>query len=297
MKAVVQLRSRMAADQSEKLKGQPCTESEVAVLLHENADVYKPSGEVLCMLRRRCIGEAAMERAYPSLHALKRYTTDNRGVYAGRPRVPRESSDGVALKNTRTMDEHGKILQVQSAIVGYYDRQGGRHPYCRATAFTGNEVEKWNQVLPMVGEAAALFKSEAPQRYEAQLKMAQRANPAYVIPGTPFTTLTVNNNVVAATHKDAGDYKDGLGLISVVRRGTYRGAWLTFPEYGVGVDLGHGDAVFFNSHDWHGVTPFHDEEEGHERISVVYYFRERMVDCGSPEEELRRARRTGGGKL
>lgn len=67
-------------------------------------------------------------------------------------------------------------------------------------------------------------------------------------------------------------------MISCVRRGTHGGAVLSFPEYGTGVELDDGDVLLFNPHEWHGVTPFEGElSEDHERISIVYYLRERMT--------------------
>ena len=266
------------------------TRQDVAMLLTGDCDVYKPDGKVLCQLRRGALSAVVLEQAYPALHHLRKYTTDNRGAYSGNETSRGQMrEDGRLSRQTRTIAD-GKVVQVASAIVGYYDRQGGRFPFCRKTAFTANEVDKWNTLLPMVREAAGVFKQCSPERYAAQLAATKKCAPDWIIPGTPFSTLTVNNNVVpAAIHKDKGDYKDGLGLISVSRLGSYSGAWLTFPEYAVAADLYDGDLIFFNSHEWHGVTPFEDAVD-HERISVVYYFRERLLDCGTASQELERAK-------
>jgi hypothetical protein len=274
----VQLRSRVANVSNRA--GQFVTEDEVKILLNGDADVYKPNGEPLVFLRRGAISKDVCEAAYPALYELRKYTTRNRGRYGG----------ASARKSGSTVTEDGKAINVASAVVGYYDRQGGRFPFCRETAFVGQESEKWATIMPMVRRAAELFEEEVPLRYAKQMEMAAKTHPAYVITGTPFTTLTVNNSVVGSIHTDVGDYKDGIGVISVVRRGVYKGGWLVFPEFGVGADLQDGDLLFFNSHDWHGVTPFHDTEEGFNRVSVVYYFREKMLECLAPEEELKRVR-------
>lgn len=266
MKQVVQLRARRVY--KEKLAGRKMTSSDVHVLLRGDTDVYKPNGDPLCFLRKRAIPEDIAEAAYPALHALRSHTSNNRGIYAGEKRV--QSYKG--SKNSGTSP-------VATAIVGYFDRQGGRHPYCRQTAFTAKEVEQWATLVPMAQAVAGVFESAVPSRFKAQQAIAARTNPAWVIDGTPYTTLTVNNNVVAATHTDKGDFKDGFGCISVAKRGEYDGAILMFPEYGVGVQLEDRDVFLFNPHDWH------------ERISVVYYFREKMVKCGSPDEELANAKR------
>ena len=127
-------------------------------------------------------------------------------------------------------------------------------------------------------------------RHSAQESACKALNPSWVIRETPFTTMTVNYNVCGAVHKDAGDFKDGMGIITCHRRGVYRGGVLGFPEYGLGVELFDRDLLFFNPHDWHGVTDFVDAQDGFERISVVYYMRADMAKCGSPEEELERVR-------
>lgn len=98
----------------------------------------------------------------------------------------------------------------------------------------------------------------------------------------------------SGVHTDKGDYKDGFGVIVVLRRGQYRGAHLVFPEWGVSADLQHGDVLFFNSHDWHGVTPFRDLASDAIRISLVFYFREKMVKCGNGAAELENAKRVRG---
>lgn len=148
-------------------------------------------------------------------------------------------------------------------------------------------------MVPMAKHVAELFERELPDRFAKQMEIVHRTPSEYVIDGTPFTTLTVNRNIAGRIHKDAGDYKEGFGVISVLRRGSYSGGTLVFPEYRCGVDLGHGDVALFNAHDWHGVIDFRDTSEDFERISVVYYYRAKMVECLPAREELARAKARG----
>lgn len=295
MALVVQLRTRLSDAHTKELATNRCTQLDASVLLQGDADVYKPDGEPLVMLRRKAIPESIIEGAYPALHYLKKYTTDNRGKYTGVvKRAAGKFKDGTMMRNTRTRDERGKIIQTESAIIGFIDRQGGRHPYCRTTRFTATEVEKWESILPMVHHVDELFRNTLPERYRVQREAADKSHPSWVINGTAFSTLTVNNNVVAGVHTDKGDFKAGFGIISCVRRGQYSGAALCFPQYRVGVNLGDGDVLFFNAHDWHGMTPLVPESDDHERITCVYYFREKMLKCGSPDEELAHAKKVRG---
>ena len=290
---IVQLRARLPDKFMSGLAGKPCKASDATLFLNGDANVYRPDGEPLVMLRRGVL-TAENTTAYEALRRLRAYVTDNRGVYTGIRRAKLELGDGSASKNTRTRDEDGKIHRTASAIIGYFDRQGGRHPHCRTTRFTANEVEHWNTVLPLIRRVDRLFKANLPERHAVQRKACEATHPAWVIEDTAFSTLTVNNNVVAGMHQDKGDYKDGFGVITCLRRGAYTGAWLCFPQYRVGVDLQDGDLLFFNPHEWHGMTPMETLSEDAERITNVYYFREKMVDCGTPEQELENAKKVRG---
>ncbi len=288
----VQLRSRLPAAVLKTIVGKPPTDMMATVRLEGDANVYKPDGVLLCGLRRAAVDALVIAAAYPALHSLKDSKTTNRGKYAGEVRSEKVFADGVKSKNTHTDP-------VASAIVGYFDRQGGRHPYCRATAFTAGQVEAWESLLPMVGVAADLMRHDEPVRFARQRDFVRSCRQEYVIhvggKPTPFTTLTVNNNVApSGVHTDNGDFKDGIGMIGCVRRGQYSGALLVFPEYGVGVALEDGDLLFFNSHDWHGVTPMAKHSDDAERISIVYYAREKMKACKSMAAELANAKQVRG---
>ena len=149
---------------------------------------------------------------------------------------------------------------------------------------------------------ASAFQQALPRRYAAQEAAARATHPAYVIPGTPFTTLTVNNTIASAYHYDKGDYAPGFGCILVLRRGAYSGGELVLPAYRVGADLQDRDLLLFDVHELHGNLPLVGEgppmlpeQGGYERISVVFYFRANMVECLPPEQELERAKLARGG--
>lgn len=272
----------------EECTGNVLDEDPASLLVRGDADVYKPNGEALILVRSGMLSEEVLGGAFPVLYDLRKQKTNNRGKYSGQQRMTTFFQDGVKSKTSNT----GAIA---SALIGFFDRQGGRFPFCRATAFTADHVAEWTTVLPLARRVAELFKETLPARYARQLELSTRAPPEFVIAGTPFTTITVNNNVApSGVHTDKGDYKDGFGVIVVLRRGQYRGAHLVFPEWGVSADLQHGDVLFFNSHDWHGVTPFRDLAPDAIRISLVFYFREKMVKCGNGAAELENAKRVRG---
>jgi hypothetical protein len=290
----LQLRSKVADEDIRARLPSGITADECTVVVRDNCVVYRPDGVPLFVVIKEAFDEDIVEAAWPALHELRKYKTDNRGTYIAKKRVGLQYQGGEQSRSNRTRTDEGKVLNVASAIVGYFDRQGGRHPYCRTTAFTAQHVEQWNTILPLVHRAAHLFAERLPANYNAQMEAARAVHPAWTINGTPFSTLTVNNNTTAGIHKDAGDYKAGFGLMAVFKRGSYGGGWLGFPQYKVAADLQHRDLILFNPHEWHANTPYENQSEDAERISVVFYLREKLSQCGTPEEELKRARNVRG---
>lgn len=288
----LQLRSRLPDAAVEALVGSQARPEHVTFRLERDATLFKPDGARLLTLRRGAISEDAAARAYPFLHALRRHSTRNRGAYSGMgSKKPFLRADGALSKTSQTAEG------IPSVVVGFMDRYP-RMPFCRECALSARDPEAWGECLPMIQEVAALFEREIPDRARAQLDAAKATHPAYVIPRTPFTTLTVNNTFAGGYHRDAGDFKPGFGVMAVFRRGHYDGGDLVLPAFGVGVDLADRDVIFFDVHEAHGNVPLvrtgggGGVDEG-ERISVVFYFREKMTECLSPAEELSRAKARG----
>jgi len=174
---------------------------------------------------------------------------------------------------------------VYSGIAGWFDRYP-RIPYGRATSYTAKNPEKFALAYPFLQTLANGFKDLLPQRYEAQMKAARQVDPRFLVPETPFTTITVNKTFRTAAHYDVGDLNSGLSnLLTLSNDGRYSGGYLIAPEYRVAVNPRPGDLLLINNHDvMHGNTPIVCEE-GSERISLVCYFREKMLELGSWEYE------------
>lgn len=260
------------------------------ILLTGSTRVYGPRGEPVAVLVKGGMDAALVDDAYEALHWLRKMPTDNRPLFASQGRLVQERKKDGTLSRTK------RSKQVPSAIIGYADRYV-RIPFCRQTAFTSKHPDRWATILPLLQQVAQVFKRQLPTRYAIQLEAASRTTPDFVIPDTPFTTITVNNTLAAAYHQDAGDYKPGFGVLGVIRRGEYRGCELVLPEVRVAVDMGHCDLLFFDPHIWHGNVPIFDAVgepmEDYERISMVFYHREKMLDCGTLADELERAKSLG----
>jgi hypothetical protein len=96
----------------------------------------------------------------------------------------------------------------------------------------------------------------------------------------------VNKTFRTAAHYDAGDFTEGLSNLLVLSNdGKFTGGYLIAPEYRIAVNVRPGDLLLINNHEvMHGNTPIVCEE-GSERISLVVYFREKMLELGSKQYE------------
>lgn len=271
-------RTRLHPDSLRQMLGKIVEPSAYSMLLTGPARVLKPDGSLLCVYLPRALDLDLLEESYATLHELRQFETGNRGLASGMPR--NRTSPGGRNRTT---------YSVPSAIIGSMD-PSGQTRYCRLTAWTGQEWDKYRGLFPLFQAIASNFAQHVPDRHAIQAEHASRTNPAWVIPGTPFTTITVNNSFPTGVHTDKGDLGEGFSTIAVLRRGHYEGCHLVFPEYGVAADLQNGGQILMDAHEWHGNTHMVELTPDAERISVVAYFRTNVASCGSPAAELERAR-------
>lgn len=275
----LRLRSRIHPDELAAKVGKVLTPGDVSLLVTREARVAKPDGSLLFVYLPAWLPPDVRAAAYPILTTI-RALNDNRGLASGSTRV--------------IVGRQNRAAHVRSNIIGAFEPLGARIRGCRQTAWTGAHPAEWAALTPVWQAVAAGFAQYVPQRYAAQQAVAAATHPAWVIPGTPFSTVTVNNTYATGVHKDAGDLPEGYSCMAVLRRGAYTGGALVFPEYRVGVDLQDGDLLLMDPHEWHGNVALALASPDAERISVVLYYRTKLRACGAPAEELARAKRAGG---
>jgi hypothetical protein len=278
------------------LAGRKLDESHFDVLLggSEPCDVFKPDGTPLVKYRPGWFSDALCRSVLPACRKAAQPTT-NRGMAAGIPgdgdtkigRVVGEASGTRfrAIKQDGTLSNTNHAAEVDSGIVGYFDRSA-RFPFCRQTSFLISQAAEWRRFLPYIERADEGFREFMPDRWEAQREYASRTASDWVIPQSTFTTVTVNKNFQTATHKDAGDLACGFGVMSCLRNDKYDGAYLVFPAYRVAVDYAHGCLCLADVHEWHSNTGFKKMRVGYERITLVFYYREKMIHCKSARAEV-----------
>ena len=211
--------------------------------------------------------------------------------------------------------------QVASNPIGFYESgKNFADLPCRLTHFTRTNFEKYNDGLPFIQHIDKLFQKLIPEAHNKQLTRAD-TKPHLKIPKTAFSTVTINRNFRTAMHRDAGDFRDGFGNLTVIERGKYHGGYTIFPQYGVAIDLRNNDFVAMDVHQWHCNTPMYETEEDkafnatldyafkdnpevgtvgiyekYTRISFVCYLREKIAAC--PDKiDPRFLTKSGHGKI
>lgn len=227
------------------------------------------------------------QAAFHSLRGAATVTT-NRGTAAGGGFL-RKRPDG-------TYSRTNVSKPVMSAIIGYYDRYA-RKNYCRSCAWNAQHPKEWEKALPLFKQISHLFSIYCPEKYALQKKVAENVHPDFLIKDTVFSTVTVNKNYQTSVHKDGLNLRDSFSCFNVLKHGVYDGGFLIFPRYRVAFDCGNTDVMFFMPQEPHGTSEIKNLIEGksYERLSLVYYIREKMTLCGSMAEEMERGKRVHGG--
>ncbi len=268
----IRVRTKIPQAELEKKVGKIITEADYNVRLTGPTRVIGPSGQPLAVYLPGVLSGTWNEEHYPTLHTIKQLS-DTRGNASG--------------SQYRMKNKQSHANQIASSVIGHFDGSYStpRTPYCRTTAWTGQHTEQFRSMYPLFEHIGGLMREYVPERHAIQWARAQATDPAWRVPNTPFTTMTVNNTYPTGVHKDKGDLDTGFSCLAVWRRGQYSGGHLTLPEYRVSVDMQDGDLLLMDAHQWHGNTGLELHSEDAERISLVLYYRTALLQCGTVEEE------------
>jgi hypothetical protein len=274
------LKRKYTDEQAEaKFKGKFLKATDCERVITEDTDAYDSAGKLLFRFRKNVLPIDTLMLGVDNFRKSIQLT-ESRGITSG--------SSHKRIRKDGTVSNITVGNKVLSGAVGFADPTAMLH-YCRRTGFTRQYYEKYTAGIPFVKAIDNLYRELAPDHYRIQKQYAEGTNQNYVIADTAFTTVTVNKDFITAVHKDAGDLPQGFGNLIAYRKGDWGGCIFTMPEFAAGVDLYNGDALFCDVHRWHGNTPFTNwDPETCERISFVLYYRENMLKCSSPEDELTR---------
>mgnify|MGYP005630780217 FL=1 len=174
---------------------------------------------------------------------------------------------------------------------------------CRLTHFTRTNFEKYNEGIPFLQQIDKMYKKLTPEHHKRQLDRANK-KPQLKIKDTAFSTITINRNFRTALHRDAGDYSEGFGNLTVIERGKYQGGYTMFPQFGIAVDVRNNDYLAMDVHQWHSNTEIYETDEDkkynesipkaykdnievgtigidklYTRLTFVCYLRENLINC------------------
>ena len=294
----------MTDKQMDDKEGEYFDEKHYKHIIKSNCDCYREDDEgnqhLLATFRRSVLPDKLCKIGIKCLKKAAQKTHDNRGASAGiidfkqlekLPTYANQPKQFNRVDKFRIMGykskESGKWVNnsfgniSMSNIMGYFDKRdrnlGDNAPPCRTTAFTSQQVEKWKKVIPLIKSIDKQFKLLIPDKYKIQYNRA-RKTPWY-INGTSFSTVTINFNWRTALHQDSGDLDEGFGNLVVLEEGKYTGGYTGFPQYGVCVDVRHGDFLGMDVHEWHCNTKIKPITKDYSRLSLVCYLRKNMIKC------------------
>ncbi|KAG5483119.1 hypothetical protein CUR178_04692 [Leishmania enriettii] len=182
-------------------------------------------------------------------------------------------------KNLRAATNGG--LPPDTGIVGYYDylTNPTRHK-CRETEFSRRNWGLFSQCEPLLKHLDKLYSQLAPMHHHLQ-KVAIPSQ--YQLYGTVFSTITVNRNFRTAVHTDKGDFRSGLGVLSVIN-GEFEGCHLAIKRLKRAFQLKVGDVLLFDTSLEHGNTEVVNPETHWQRTSVVCYLRTGLMSSACEVE-------------
>jgi len=127
--------------------------------------------------------------------------------------------------------------------------------------FTGtlniSNEDKWNDLKELSVYHERAMKKANPEIYKRQVKFAEETiEPKYR--NGMITTLSANRysamqSKAMSIHSDGKDVE--YTTMCCFRQGEYTGAYLSFPRWGVGLDLPDNSVCIADSQSLHGVTP------------------------------------------
>ncbi len=187
------------------------------------------------------------------------------------------------------ISETNYAQSVMSGIAGFFDRYP-RIPHGRVCAYNEKNPEKFALAFPYLRKLNNQFKELLPIRWTNQRREADKVDSRFLVDETVFTTLTVNHNWRTACHRDAGDLHEGFsnicGITGPEGKG-WKGAEFLLPEYRIAVNLQPGDMLLVNNHGGiHGNDALLGDDN--DRLTLVCYFREKMVELKSWDYEMLR---------
>lgn len=264
--------------------GQYLTSEHYDYLFNQEVEVRGPDGELVFILLKNRIDLKMLRESWAIIKKIN-MKSSNRGTASGIKMKPRRRRDGTLSKTLVAP----KGMEVISGVIGYADRYP-RLPYCRSCSWNQSHPKSWNKLLPLFKKVSDLHCDNEKLGVELQKDYISKTHKDFVIKDTIYTSVTVNKNFRCAAHKDKGNLEEGTASMLYLSQGKFKGGHLVFPEYRVAAEMHSGDLIIFhNMKAFHGNTKIIGLSKDYQRCTVVFYYKKGMINCGSIEDELKRA--------
>ena len=132
----IKLRSKISKEELDQKVGKILTDEDYNILISKDTKIRFPNGKIGAIFLKESIPEELADNSYDVLHSLKKYQTSNRGMASGTPRLKRNT--GGSRSDT--------AKSIASAIIGNLDPVGPQQ-FCRLTAFSGKQTEKYKSLF------------------------------------------------------------------------------------------------------------------------------------------------------
>lgn len=178
-------------------------------------------------------------------------------------------------------------LKTRSRIFGFSPRNALRSNFCGVTSMAFEHPKAHQTILEYGKKFDAIYQQAAPALYDRHRELFERIKPFWRIPGTLYTSGIVNKNNPLKYHFDAGNFKNVMSCMVVLKQNS-EGGRLSVPQLDVKFNFENRSFIMFDGQALlHGVTPIKKLNSTGYRYSCVYYSLEQMKNCGEPEEEVK----------
>lgn len=183
-------------------------------------------------------------------------------------------------------------LSTTSTVFGFFPPVEIRQkPFCSCTALA-EELPQANAFLADYCERhiMPLFHEHYAENLKEHMDIISQVNPDWIMKGTIFSGGVINKSNQLNYHIDSQNMKGTINAMCYFTR-DMEGGELVLPKYNARIKPLDKFVLLFRNDLVHGVAPLQELNQNAYRYSIVYYVQNRMQDCGTMAEELKKARK------
>ncbi len=161
--------------------------------------------------------------------------------------------------------------------------------YCYQASLHRENPAAGKVLIDYAEKFSNLLRESYPEQAEVSAKATAGVLKHWLMGESLFTSGIINKENPLQYHYDAGNFEGTWSVMAVFKKDIV-GGHLILPEYGVKIACKDSSLLIFDGQsELHGVSPISKMSAQAYRYSVVFYSLEKMSQCGTPTEEIRRA--------